>query len=91
MWGGRRSHVLGRMLRHAAFRPDLVSVQSLAFVLWATASPRSLRLLLQLLGKSRNRRARRRLAGLEVIEWGDGPSLSESVADRAPEPARAGR
>lgn len=69
LWSGQRSHVLGRMLRRAAFRPDFVSVQSLAFVAWATASPRSLRLLLQLFGKARNARAQRRLAGLEFVEW----------------------
>jgi len=79
LWSGQRSHVLGRMLRRAALRPDIASAQALAFVAWATVSPRSLRLLLQLIGKARNARVRRRLAGLEFIEW--------EVAPRDPEPA----
>ena len=80
LWAGRRSHVFGRMLRRAALRPNLVSVQSLVFVAWATASPRSLRLLLQLLGKARNARARRQLAGLDVVEWEITPRISDSAA-----------
>ena len=80
LWGGRRSHVFGRMLRRAAFRPNLVSIQSLVFVAWATASPRSLRWLLQLLGRARNARARRQLAGLDVVEWEMTPRISDPAA-----------
>ena len=81
LWGGQRSHLLRRMLRRAALRPDFVSLQSLAFVAWATASPRSLRLILQLLGKTRNARARGRLAGLDVVEWEMAPRISGPAAE----------
>lgn len=85
LWGGKRSHMLGRMLRRAALRPDLVTVQSLAFVTWATVSPRSLRRLLQLLGKARNAAARRQLAGLDVVEWDIAPRAADAIAHSAPE------
>ncbi len=69
LWGGKRSHMLGRMLRRADLRPDFVTAQALVFVAWATVSPRSLRLLLQLYGKARNARAQRKLVGREFVEW----------------------
>ena len=87
LWSGQRSHVFGRMLRRAAFRPDFVSVQSLAFVAWATASPRSLRLLLQLVGRARNARARRRLASFEYVEW----EMTRCDVASVPVPATAPR
>ncbi len=84
VWSGQRSHVLGGMLRRAEFRLDLASVQSLAFVAWATVSPRSLRLLLQMVGKARNARARRRLDGLEFLEWKSMSGDRKSVKTSAP-------
>ena len=83
LWEGHRSRMLGRMLRRGALRPDLVTAQSLAFVAWATASPRSLRLLLQLLGKARNAAARRKLGGVDVIEWRMAPSSADPAAPSA--------
>lgn len=83
LWSGRRSHVFGRMLRRAALRPDFQSAQSLVFVAWATVSPRSLRLLLQLYGKGRNARAQRRLAGREFVEWEMAPR-DPAASVRAP-------
>jgi len=87
LWSGKRSHMLGPMLRRAALRPDFVSVQSLVFVAWATVSPRSLRALLQLIGKARNARARRRLDGLEFVEWQTETRSRGPEARAAPPPA----
>lgn len=83
LWEGRRSRMLGRMFRRGALRPDLVTTQSLVFVAWATASPRSLRLLLQLVGKARNAKARRRLADVDFIEWRMTPGDSDPAAHSA--------
>ncbi|WP_166038207.1 glycosyltransferase family A protein [Sphingosinicella sp. YJ22] len=91
LWSGRRSHVFGRMLRRAALRPNLVSAQALAFVTWATVSPRSLRLLLQLIGKARNARVRHRLTGLEFVEWEMAPRDPDAVTASAQYPAAAAR
>lgn len=87
LWSGRRSHLFRAMMRRAALRPDLASVQSLAFVTWATVSPRSLRLLLQMVGKARNVQARRRLNGLEFVEWEMPARGSDTAAATVTSPA----
>ena len=69
VWSGQRAIVLGRMLRRARFRPDLPSLESFAFVLWASVSPRSLRLVLQAVTHARNRFARARIGRPPFVEW----------------------
>ena len=69
VWSGKRSIVFGQMLRRARFRPNLASVQSFAFVLWASISPKSLRLVLQTATRLRNRIARRRIGSPAFVEW----------------------
>jgi glycosyltransferase involved in cell wall biosynthesis len=69
VWTGKRAIVFGHMLRRARFRPDLPSVQSFAFVLWASVSPKSLRLVLQAVTHARNRIARARIGRPPFVEW----------------------
>ena len=69
VWSGQRAIVFGQMLRRARFRFDLASVQSFAFVLWASLSPRSLRLVLQVVTRLRNRIARTRIGDPPFVEW----------------------
>ena len=69
LWAGQRSGMFRRMLRRAELRADLVTVQSLVFVAWATTSPRTLRLFLQLFARSRNAWLWRRLRGADYVEW----------------------
>ena len=81
VWSGKRSIVFGQMLRRARFGLDLASVQSFAFVLWASVSPKSLRLVLQGVTRLRNRMVGARLAGVPFVEWQPrGPASAESGA-----------
>jgi hypothetical protein len=69
VWSGKRSVVFGQMVRRARLRPDLASIQSFAFVLWASLSPKSLRLVLQGVTHLRNRIARARIGDVPFVEW----------------------
>jgi glycosyltransferase involved in cell wall biosynthesis len=69
VWSGRRAIVFGQMLRRARFRLDSASVQTFAFVLWATVSPKSLRLVLQAVTGVRNAIIRRRIGRQPFVEW----------------------
>lgn len=69
VWSGQRSIVFGQMLRRARFRPDLPSLQSFAFVLWASVSPKTLRLVLQGVTHARNRIAQARIGRPAFVEW----------------------
>lgn len=69
LWLGRRNMVLGRMLRNADWRLNLESLKALLFVAWGALSPRSLRFLVIVGAKSRNRYVRRQLAGVDLVEW----------------------
>lgn len=69
VWSGKRAIVFGQMLRRARFGFDVASLQSFAFVLWASLSPKSLRLVLQGVTRLRNRIVRPRLDGIAFVEW----------------------
>jgi glycosyltransferase involved in cell wall biosynthesis len=69
VWSGKRAIVFGQMLRRARFGLDLASVQSFAFVLWASVSPKSLRLVLQVVTHARNRIAQARIGRPPFVEW----------------------
>lgn len=69
VWNGHRAIVFGQMLRRARFRPDLTSLQSFAFVLWASVSPKTLRLVLQAVTNARNRVAQARIGRPAFVEW----------------------
>jgi glycosyltransferase involved in cell wall biosynthesis len=69
VWSGQRAIVFGQMLRRARFRFDIASVQSFAFVLWATLSPKSLRLVLQGVTLTRNALVRAVIGRRPFVEW----------------------
>lgn len=69
VWSGQRAIVFGQMLRRARFRFDVASVQSFVFVLWATLSPKSLRLVLQGVTGLRNLFVRAALGRRPYVEW----------------------
>lgn len=69
VWSGQRAIVFGQMLRRARFRFDLASVQSFVFVLWATVSPKSLRLVLQAVTTGRNAIVRALIGRRPFVEW----------------------
>lgn len=69
VWTGKRAIVFGQMLRRARLGFDLPSAQSLAFVLWASVSPKSLRLVLQSVTRLRNRIAQTRIGRPPFVEW----------------------
>lgn len=70
VWSGQRAIVFGQMMRRARFRFDVASVQSFVFVLWATLSPKSLRLALQGVTLARNAIVRAAVIGRRpFVEW----------------------
>lgn len=79
VWSGKRAIVFGQMLRRARFGFDLASAQSFAFVLWASVSPKSLRLVLQSVTHLRNRIAQTRLRDAPFVEWRPRPPAPEQA------------
>ena len=69
VWSGQRAIVFGQMLRRARFRFDIPSLQSFAFVLWATVSPKSLRFVLQSVTLARNAVVRAVIGRRPFVEW----------------------
>jgi glycosyltransferase involved in cell wall biosynthesis len=68
LWSGHRPRSLERLLRQGALRADLLTVKALIWATWAAISPRSLRKVMQILLRLRNRSAAHRLHG-ESAEW----------------------
>ena len=83
VWSGKRSIVFGQMLRRARFGFDLPSAQSFAFVLWASVSPKSLRLVLQGVTHLRNRIVQARMGRPPFIEWQPRGSASKDPGEAA--------
>lgn len=69
LWSGRSPRVLRPMMRHARLRADKETIASLAWALWGEIHPPTLRSAIRSMLRFRNWRARRRLAGQDVIEW----------------------
>jgi hypothetical protein len=68
LWNGRSPGQLRRMLASDALRADWESLRALAWVLWGTASPRTLRLALRTRLAVRNLTVRLRLDG-SIVDW----------------------
>lgn len=80
LWAGRRPGVLGPMLRTGRLR---LRPRDAALLVWATAaeiSPRALRFAMRSLLALRNRRSRRRLAKVEIIEWRPRPAARRTAS-----------
>ena len=77
VWGGERAILLPELLRRGRLRLDRATFESLGFVVWATLSPKSLRSVLRLITRLRNRWALRRLRGAELVEWQPLPQPTE--------------
>jgi len=88
LWAGERATVLGGLLRRGRLGLDRQTIESLSFVIWATIAPRTLRAVLRWLTGRRNRIARARLKGAEVVEWR--PLQCGAACDAAHEPGRPG-
>jgi GT2 family glycosyltransferase len=69
LWSGKSPAVLKRMWRRAELGPNLASAHALAWVLWGSASPRSLRLFLRTIMQVRNVLARLALGDRKLLDW----------------------
>jgi GT2 family glycosyltransferase len=69
LWSGQSPAVLKRMRRRAGLGPNPASAHALVWVLWGTASPKSLRFFLRTLLRLRNLVARPLLRGRKFVEW----------------------
>lgn len=69
VWAGERALALPQLLRRGRLGFNWRSIESLAFVGWATISPKSLRGALRFLTRWRNRSARKHLDGAELVAW----------------------
>lgn len=70
LWSGRSPEMLMRMLRRARWTSDLATIKIIIWSLWATVSPHSLRYVLNMLLRWRDRRAARRFGDGRVYDWG---------------------
>jgi hypothetical protein len=88
LWSGRSPAVLKRMWRRAGLGLNPASAHALVWVLWGSASPKSLRLFLRSLLRLRNAIARPLLATRPWVEWvpRDGAAAAAQPAE-----AEAGR
>ena len=69
LWLGRAPGQLRRMLLRARYRADLATVRSVAWVLWSSISPTSLRLAVRAMMNARNGIARPIVAQRPFIDW----------------------
>jgi glycosyltransferase involved in cell wall biosynthesis len=69
VWSGQRAILFGPMLRRARFGFDVDSVLSFAFMAWASISPKSLRFVLQVTTRIRNRIALPIIGRAAFVEW----------------------
>jgi hypothetical protein len=69
VWNGRRPRIFRRLLQLGDLGWNRSTVRMMVWAAWANLSPRSLRLVMRLLLGLRNRRARRLIAGAQVLEW----------------------
>jgi len=81
VWAGERALALPQLLRRGRLGFNWGTVESLAFVGWATVSPKSLRGTLRLLTRWRNRSARRRLGDADIVAWQPLRGATESESD----------
>jgi hypothetical protein len=88
LWSGRSPAVLKRMWRRAGLGLNPASAHALVWVLWGSASPKSLRLFLRSLLRLRNAIAKPFLATRPWVEWvpRDGAAAAAQPAE-----AEAGR
>jgi hypothetical protein len=69
LWTGRSPRIFGRLRARGRLRPDPASLHALAWILWGTASPRSLRLFLRSLLHLRNALAKPLVGRRPYVEW----------------------
>lgn len=74
LWSGRSPAVYARMRARAKLGFDLASLHALAWVLWGSASPKSLRLVLRFILNLRNAAASPLLKGRPYVEWSPLPN-----------------
>jgi GT2 family glycosyltransferase len=90
LWRGERPRLLRAMLRRGRLRPDLATAQALLFLAWAALSPLTLRSAVTIYLRGRNRLARRRLRGVDVVEWQSVPPARKVRKRGSLGPARPG-
>jgi hypothetical protein len=83
LWAGRRPGALQRLLARGALRADGATLKALVWAGWAEAHPRSLRWLMRMLLRWRNRRSG--IAPIGAFEWRpqSAPRFSGFVAEPA--------
>jgi glycosyltransferase involved in cell wall biosynthesis len=69
LWSGLRPPTLRRLLGAGALGADAETARALVWALWATVSPLSLRAVMRMLLRLRNRRAAVRLGSAVLCEW----------------------
>jgi glycosyltransferase involved in cell wall biosynthesis len=94
IWAGRRPEILFRLLRRGALRFDAESAAILAWAIWGTLGPRSLRLCLAAGVTLRDRRVHHLFAGGAPWRWQPmlppPPAEEPNVAAMRPAPIAAG-
>jgi len=90
IWSGSSPRMLGRMWRRAAFPRDRESAIAWLIILWASLSPKSLRLLLRKRLATRNRRIRGRYVDGTPYDWRSRPAGAGETAPREPAPGSQG-
>ena len=69
LWAGRRTRTLRRVLSRGALQPDWESAAVLAWSLWGSVSPRTLRMVLRTFIRLRNALAKRAIDEKIVFRW----------------------
>ncbi|HZG08177.1 MAG TPA: glycosyltransferase family A protein [Allosphingosinicella sp.] len=91
LWSGRSPRIIERMRERALLKFNGSSLHALVWVLWGTASPRTLRLFLRSLLHIRNAIAKPLLRGRDYVEWCPREAAAGARASAARPAARAGR
>jgi glycosyltransferase involved in cell wall biosynthesis len=87
LWAGGRTRTFRRVLSRAALQPDWESAAVLAWSLWGSVSPRTLRLALRTFIRLRNALAMRAVDDRSVFRWNPpapSPALEKEWGDSDP-------
>jgi glycosyltransferase involved in cell wall biosynthesis len=76
LWSGLRPPTLRRLIGAGALGANAETAKALVWALWAAMSPLSLRAVMRMLLRHRNRRAAARLDNAAVCEWPAGMTLA---------------
>ncbi len=91
LWSGRSPAMIGRMRERGMLRFNSASAYALAWVLWGSMSPKTLRFFLRTVLHTRNLLVNSLLRSKELVEWSPRPRTADLTGLENCQPQRTAR